>query len=242
MKKFVFIVAILLLVFSFITNSNANNQRIQFKGPVSLKYILGDIASQTGIKFFIPENLENHTIFAHVDADNWKTAIHQLLGDLSQMELWGDELSSSKVWVFGEGSQELNIASVNKPIKVSRRPTPTPQTVSSQKVVFAPQVVPALATQNAGSLAQPASYASNAFKVAPVEDSPINRLPPHVKHDPEVLRFLNDHNVEMPQSVKNKYGERLENLPAERPLFPHVRKNRAFVKLLKSLGIRPPIG
>jgi hypothetical protein len=236
MKKFIFITAILLLVFGLTINSNAENQRIQFKGPVSLKYILGDISSQTGVQFFVSDNLQNHTLFAHVDADNWKTAIHQLLGDLSQMELWGDNLSSSKVWVFGKENQEKKIASVNKPIKVSSRPTSVPQTV------LIPKVVPAIAKQNAGGLAEPASFSSNSFTEAPVEDSPINGLPPHVRHDPEVLRFLNDHNVEMPPSVKNKYGERLEKLPAKRPLFPHVRKNRAFVKLLKSLGIRPPIG
>jgi len=132
--------------------------------------------------------------------------------------LWADDLASSKVWVYEkEGSKP------SESVKI--RPRKSPRSVSTTTPVVRPQ-----------NISRPQTVAN----IQSYNENPLNQLPPHIRHDPEVLRFLYSKGVEIPGDVKERYGERLENLPPERPMFPHVAKNPSFIRFLKSKGLGSP--
>jgi len=209
------------LVLGGFTGSYAGNAtRIQYQGLISLNKVLWDISGATGIQFQLPESMTDVKTYVHVDADNWKSAVGQLLEEFSTMEIWTTDLHTSKVWIlrnkFG-GSVGTRTAT-----------TTIKQAVQRQALSVRASVIPARPIYQ------------NASQGAAVHNDPLDMLPPHVRHDPEVLRYLHANGVTLPEDVREKYGDRLENLPPRRPMFPHVRKNPMFVRYLKSLGLQPP--
>jgi len=214
------LIIVIVTIFGVSSFAFANENHIQYNGRISLGYTLKDIANKTGIKFFVPEEIAQQVIKARVNTKNWKTAVHQLLEEYSTLEMWSDDLASSKVWVYGKDGNNLSGSTIQ------RGPRQTSTSVASRPTARTLQ----------------ASNPPKVSKTSAREENPLSQLPPHIRHDPEVLRFLFSKGVEMPGDVKAKYGDQLENLPPERPIFPHVAKNASFVRFLKSLGLRPPTG
>jgi hypothetical protein len=66
----------------------------------------------------------------------------------------------------------------------------------------------------------------------------LDQLPIHIRRDPEILRFLYSKGMKMSADIKALYGDRLENLPPQRPMLPHVKRNAAFIRFLKTNGLR----
>ncbi len=201
LKSNITVVTLLIFVLGIGSLALGAEPSIQYSGQISIGKILKDISSKTGIKFIMSDEVSRQVIQAHVKADNWKSAVHQLLSEFSTLESWNENLASSKVWVYGK-----EFAGNSETIQIKQRTPPR------HVVTTAPK------------------------------DNPLNQLPPHIRHDPEVLRFLYLKGVEMPADVKERYGDRLENLPPVRPMFLHVAKNVSFVRFLKSIGLRPPPG
>ena len=76
--------------------------------------------------------------------------------------------------------------------------------------------------------------------ISSIEENPLNQLPPYIRFDPEVIRFLYSKGIKMTPEIKERYGEQLENLPPERQMFSHVRRNPMFEGVLKSLNLKYP--
>ncbi|HJP19091.1 MAG TPA: hypothetical protein QF468_10605 [Nitrospinota bacterium] len=74
-----------------------------------------------------------------------------------------------------------------------------------------------------------------------ITQKPVNnsfyKLPPHIRHDPEVLRFLHSKHVELPEEIREKYGEEMEYLPPERPMFRHVQNHPIYKRFLEANGL-----
>ena len=91
---------------------NSYNSEVVPKG-ISLRFenlslisVLQNIQEETGILFYIDPSMETIPFSATIQADDWEAAARQLLKEFSRVEVWTDNLQTSRVWVMsGQGSQ-----------------------------------------------------------------------------------------------------------------------------------------
>jgi hypothetical protein len=204
--------------------STSYNSEVAPKG-ISLRFenlslisVLQNIQQETGILFSIDPAMETVPFSATIQADNWEAAVRELLKGFSRVEVWTDNLQTSRVWIMsGEESRPDNR---NADIRLSRQaPTQQPKQRTQKKPRF--RVAPAPA---------PVTNAS-----VHIED-----LPPHILFEPGVLTFFKSKGIALPQNVKNMFGPNLEGLPANMPISPHILNDPTFTGFLQSKGIPTP--
>ena len=62
--------------------------------------VLQNIQEETGISFSTDPEMETVPFSATVQAENWKAAVKLLLKDFSRIEVWTDNLNTSRVWLY----------------------------------------------------------------------------------------------------------------------------------------------
>ena len=67
---------------------------------LSLISVLQNIHEETGILFSIDPSMETVPFRATIQADDWEAATRQLLKGFSRVEVWTDNLQTSRVWVM----------------------------------------------------------------------------------------------------------------------------------------------
>lgn len=191
---------------------------------LSLISVLQNVQEETGILFSIDPSLESTPFSATIEADNWEAAVKELLKGFSRVEVWTDNLETSRIWVMaGEGMQPGDFQR-NADIRLSRQApeaTPTNPVQNKQRFRTAPTPAPA---------PTPATNAS-----VRIED-----LPPHILFEPGVLTFFKSKGIALPQNVKNMFGPNLEGLPANMPISPHILNDPTFTGFLQSKGLSAP--
>ena len=73
--------------------------RLRFEN-LSLINVLQNIQEETGISFSTDPEIETIPFSATVQAENWETAVKLLLKDFSRIEVWTDNLNTSRVWLY----------------------------------------------------------------------------------------------------------------------------------------------
>ncbi|MEK9629556.1 MAG: hypothetical protein VW455_11120 [Nitrospinota bacterium] len=191
---------------------------------LSLISVLRNIQEETGILFSIDPEMESVPFSATIQADNWEAAVRELLKGFSRVEIWTDNLETSRVWLLsGQGLSPEDFKS-NADIRLSRQAPQKqsqPKVQKKQRFRSAPTPVPAPAPVKKASLR--------------IED-----LPPHILFEPGVLTFFKSKGIALPQNVKNMFGPNLEGLPANMPISPHILNDPTFTGFLESQGIQPP--
>jgi hypothetical protein len=202
--------------------STSYNSEVAPKG-ISLRFenlslisVLQNIQEETGILFSIDPSMETVPFSATIHADDWEAAVRELLKGFSRVEVWTDNLQTSRVWVMsGEESQPDDR---NADIRLSRQaPTQQPRTQKKPRFRVAPT---------------PAPITNASVRI---ED-----LPPHILFEPGVLTFFKSKGIALPQNVKNMFGPNLEGLPANMPISPHILNDPTFIGFLQSKGISTP--
>lgn len=192
---------------------------LQFE-DLSLLDVLRNIQDETGILFSIDPSLEMVPFSSSIQADNWEDAIKKLLKGFSRVEVWTDNLETSRVWLLsgsGVTAQEATDASIH----LQKRVVSTPTSVSSR---------------------QPKARVLKAQRTASTNNKGFSQLPAHIQNDPEVLRYLLSKGAVLPQTITSKYGANLELLPPQRAMYPHVKNNQKFRRYLISSGFPLPTG
>ena len=67
---------------------------------LSLINVLQNIQEETGISFSTDPEMETVPFSATVQAENWEVTIKLLLRDFSRIEVWTDNLKTSRVWLY----------------------------------------------------------------------------------------------------------------------------------------------
>ena len=67
---------------------------------LSLISVLQNIHEETGILFSIDPSMETVTFSTTIQANDWGAATRQLLKGFSRIEVWTDNLQTSRVWVM----------------------------------------------------------------------------------------------------------------------------------------------
>ncbi|HIJ51207.1 MAG TPA: hypothetical protein HPP54_09180 [Nitrospinae bacterium] len=183
---------------------------------LSLISVLQNIQEETGILFSIDPAMETVPFSATTQADNWEATVRELLKGFSRVEVWTDNLQTSRVWVMS--GEEVQPDNRNADIRLSRQ-APTQQPRTQKKPGF--RVAPTPAPVTNASLR--------------IED-----LPPHILFEPGVLTFFKSKGIALPQNVKNMFGPNLEGLPANMPISPHILTDPTFTGFLQSKGISTP--
>ncbi len=88
---------------------NTNYKTKVAKKSISLRFenlslinVLQNIQEETGISFSTDPEMETVPFSATVQAENWEAAIKLLLKDFSRIEVWTDNLNTSRVWLYQE--------------------------------------------------------------------------------------------------------------------------------------------
>ncbi len=188
---------------------------LQFE-DLTLLDVLRNIQDETGILFSVDPSLETVPFSARIQADNWETAIRELLKGFSRVEVWTDNLATSRVWLLSGGRNveaAAQVAKVNTPRRTRSAVQPQPR--------FRSAPVP-----------------------APVANFKMNTedLPPHILFEPGVLTFFKSKGIALPDNVKSMFGPNLEGLPANMPISPHILNDPTFKGFLQSQGIQAPRG
>ena len=196
------------------SKTEPNGISLQFE-DLTLLDVLRNIQDETGILFSIDPSLETVPFSARIQADNWEAAIRELLKGFSRVEVWTDNLATSRVWLLSGGRhvEAAQTAKVNTP----------------QRTRSAVQRQPRFRSAPA-----PAPVAN--FKMH-IED-----LPPHILFEPGVLTFFKSKGIALPENVKSMFGPNLEGLPANMPISPHILNDPTFKGFLQGHGIQAPIG
>jgi hypothetical protein len=206
------------------SKTEPNGISLQFE-DLTLLDVLRNIQEETGILFSVDPSLETVPFNARIQADNWETAVRELLKGFSRVEVWTDTLETSRVWILS-GGRNVEIANNNN-IKANqqtaRQTRPTAQRQPRFRVAPAPKPTPKLT-------AKPVKKAS-----IRIED-----LPTHILFEPGVLTFFKSKGIALPDNVKNMFGANLEGLPANMPISPHILSNPTFQSFLESKGLQAP--
>ncbi len=192
---------------------------LQFE-DLTLLDVLKNIQDETGILFSVDPSLETVPFSARIQANDWETAVRKLLKGFSRVEVWTDNLATSRVWLLS-GGRNVEVA------ETARAPRQTRAAVQRQprfRSAPAPAPVPAAAV--------PAPVANTQIK--------IENLPPHILFEPGVLTFFKSKGIALPENVKRMFGPNLEGLPANMPISPHILNDPTFKQFLNSNGILAP--
>jgi len=191
---------------------------------LSLISVLQNVQQETGILFSIDPSMETTPFSATIQADNWEAAIKELLKGFSRVEVWTENLETSRVWILSGQEAQPDDFQRKADIRLSRQ-APQKQTQrpvqKKQRFQTAPAPKP---------VSTPVAKAS-----VRIED-----LPPHILFEPGVLTFFKSKGIALPQNVKNMFGPNLEGLPANMPISPHILSDPTFTGFLKSKGLQPP--
>ena len=86
---------------------NTSNKTEVAKKSISLRFenlslinVLQNIQEETGISFSTDPEIETLPFSATVQAENWEAAVKLLLKDFSRIEVWTDNLNTSRVWLY----------------------------------------------------------------------------------------------------------------------------------------------
>ena len=90
--------------------STSYNPEVVTKG-ISLRFenlslisVLQNIQEETSISFSIDPSMETVPFSATIQADDWEAAVRELLKGFNRVEVWTDNLQTSRIWVLsGEG-------------------------------------------------------------------------------------------------------------------------------------------
>jgi hypothetical protein len=218
------------------TPSNPTYKTKTEPGGISLQFedltlldVIRNVQDETGILFSIDPSLETVPFSARIQADNWEAAIRDLLKGFSRVEVWTDNLETSRVWLLS-GARNIeaaqNIAANRQTTRQTRRVSAT----QPRKPRFRSAPVPA-------PTPAPAPVASS-----PVANSQIKieDLPPHILFEPGVLTFFKSKGIALPNKVKGMFGPNLEGLPANMPISPHILNDPTFKQFLDSKGVQVP--
>jgi hypothetical protein len=195
---------------------------LQFE-DLTLLDVLRNIQEETGILFSIDASLETVPFNARIQADNWEAAVSELLKGFSRVEVWTDNLETSRVWLLS-GGKNIETAYLQQS-RVDRQTTRQARPVKQSKPRF--RVAPSPAT----------TPASKPVIKASVQ---IEALPPHILFEPGVLTFFKSKGIALPDNVKKMFGPNLEGLPTNMQISPHILNDPTFKGYLKSKGIQAP--
>ncbi|MZH03797.1 MAG: hypothetical protein F3743_00160 [Nitrospinae bacterium] len=209
---------------SYSTEVESKSISLRFEN-LSLINVLQNIQEETGIFFSISPEMETVPFSATIQAENWEAAVKELLKDFSRIEVWTDNLESSRVWVLSGQEVQQGDFKRDGEIRLSRQAAEPRSKPGVQKQRFRP--APATA-----SVPKPAPVTRASLRI---ED-----LPPHILFEPGVLTFFKSKGIALPQNVKNMFGPNLEGLPANMPISPHILNDPTFTEFLQSKGIQPP--
>jgi len=188
---------------------------LQFE-DLTLLDVLINIQEETGIIFSIDPALKTVPFSASVQAKDWEAAIRELLKGFSRVEVWTDNLQTSRVWILSGGSNQ-ETASVQAGVTVQKR-KPAP--------------------------ARPVAQRQPRFRTAPAPKANlklrVEDLPPHILYEPGVLTFFKAKGIALPNNVKSMFGPNLEGLPANMPISPHILNDPTFKNFLRSKGLSVP--
>ena len=67
---------------------------------LSLINVLQNIQEETGISFSTDPEMETVPFSATVQAENWEAAVKLLFKGFSRIEVWTDNLDTSRVWLY----------------------------------------------------------------------------------------------------------------------------------------------
>ena len=84
---------------SYKTEATNKSISLRFEN-LSLINVLQNIQEETGISFSTDPEIETIPFSATVQAENWETAVKLLLKDFSRIEVWTDNLNTSRVWLY----------------------------------------------------------------------------------------------------------------------------------------------
>ena len=201
------------------TKTEPGGISLQFE-DLTLLDVLRNIQDETGILFSIDPSLETVPFSARIQADNWEPAIRELLKGFSRVEVWTDNLATSRVWLLSGGR---NVEATQN-IAANRQTTRQTTRVSSPQ---RRQPKPRFRTAPT-----PKPTASSSIRV---ED-----LPPHILFEPGVLTYFKSKGIALPDKVKSMFGPNLEGLPANMPISPHILNDPTFKQFLDSKGVQVP--
>ena len=122
---------------SYSTEVESKSISLRFEN-LSLINVLQNIQEETGIFFSISPEMETVPFSATIQAENWEAAVKELLKDFSRIEVWTDNLESSRVWVLSGQEVQQGDFKRDGEIRLSRQaaePRPKPEV---QKQRFRP--------------------------------------------------------------------------------------------------------
>ena len=190
---------------------------LQFE-DLTLLDVLRNIQDETGILFSIDPSVENVSFNARIHANNWESAVKELLKDFSRVEVWTNKLETSRVWVVSGGRNALEqVAKQNPNRALNRQAMPYPVRQRAPRVQLHPAPEP------------------TASSTTRIED-----LPPHILFEPGVLTFFKSKGIQLPENVKSMFGPNLDGVPMNMPISPHILNDPTFINFLNSQGIQPP--
>jgi|TARA_Y100000294_G_C8558141_1_gene337986 hypothetical protein len=221
------------------TERKGNTQHQSF---LPLEEVLKNISEETGITFILADSVSDQTVFTPDKTNNWKSTVKQLLRDYNTLQIWSDDLAKSRIWIFEEGQYNSNTSPsagiVNASLSDRTKKviqTPTIRAVQTMARPFDKADI--RVTQRPKEKRRRSFFEPGIQRNKVTIDVSFNLLPPHIRHDPEVLRFLHSRGVKLPEDIREKYGENMEYLPPERPMFRHVRNHPLYKRFLQAKGL-----
>ena len=86
---------------------NATSKGIQFHfRDYPLGEILRNIHDESGIRFNLAPQMRDTSISIDIESKSWKNSVQKLIVDFSRLEVWTNQLKTSRIWLMKSMPQD----------------------------------------------------------------------------------------------------------------------------------------
>jgi hypothetical protein len=68
--------------------------------------VLRNIHDEAGIRFKLAPQMKNNPIYVDIEAKNWEKSVKKLIVDFSRLEVWTNQLKTSRIWLMKSTPQD----------------------------------------------------------------------------------------------------------------------------------------
>jgi len=214
--------------------------------------LLIEIQRQSGIRFDIPEHMDETPVSFHLKEKDWKSLVSAVMRDFNKIEVWSKDPGKSYVKIMGVGNYIPTFTNTpHKIAKIKPAVTTMPTLTAKKMEIESPdpiqqKPIPQVKAHSGKGQREIIAALRQKLEEERKErervdpNHPMAKLPAEVLMEPGIVNYLIAKKVDIPEGIKNKYGIDASNPTKNYPIAPHVYNDPKLKEYLAAVGLPMP--